>query len=90
VAGEQLIHQVPVGLGNPWMQQGGRGDDQDGPGLELASGSWRQQQAEVAVRDPARLQDLAEGVRAQLATARLLGSSRWMLAGSGYPAPRGS
>ena len=44
------------------MQQSGRGDDQDGSGLGFAGGSWRQQEAEVAVGDPARLQDLAERV----------------------------
>jgi hypothetical protein len=66
VAGEQLIDQAPVGLGNPGVQQGGWGDDQDGAGLGFAGGSWRQQQAEVAVGDPARLQHLAERVRAEL------------------------
>jgi hypothetical protein len=44
------------------MQQPGRGDDQHGAGLGFAGGSWRQQQAEVAIRDPAGLQDLAERV----------------------------
>jgi hypothetical protein len=68
------------------MQQGGRGDDQDGAGLGFAGGSGRQQEAEVAVGDPIRLQDLAERVRPSWSTARLLGSSRWTRAGSGYPA----
>ena len=66
VAGEQLVDQAAGRLGNPRVQQRGRGDDQDGAGLGLAGGSWRQQQAEVAVGDPARLQDLAERVRAEL------------------------
>jgi hypothetical protein len=66
VAGEQLIDQAPLGLGNPGVQHGGRGEDQDGAGLGFTGGSWRQQQAEVAVGDPTRLQDLAERVRAEL------------------------
>jgi hypothetical protein len=48
------------------MQQRGRGDDQDGAGLGFAGGSWRQQEAEETVGDPARLQYLTERVRAQL------------------------
>jgi hypothetical protein len=52
--------------GNSRVQQGGRGEDQDGAGLGFADGSWRQQQAEVAVADPARLQDLPERIRAKL------------------------
>ena len=48
------------------MQQRGRGDDQDGAGLGFAGGSWRQQQAEVAVGDPAGLQHLTERLRAEL------------------------
>jgi hypothetical protein len=66
VAGEQLINQGPVGLGNSRMQQRGRADDQDGADLEFAGGSWRQQEAEVTVGDPARLQHLTERARAQL------------------------
>jgi hypothetical protein len=48
------------------MQQRGRANDQDGAGLGLAGGSWWQQQAEVAVSDPAGLQRLAERVGAEL------------------------
>ena len=48
------------------MQQRGRGDDQDGAGLGLTSGSWRQEQAEVAAGDPAGLQQLAVCVGAEL------------------------
>jgi hypothetical protein len=66
VAGEQLVDETAGRLGNPRMQQRGRGDDQDCAGLGFASGSWRQQQAEVAIRHPAGPQDLAEGVRAEL------------------------
>jgi hypothetical protein len=36
------------------------------PASGFAGGSWRQQQAQVTVGDPARLQDLTERVRAQL------------------------
>jgi hypothetical protein len=59
VAGEQLVDQAAGRLGNPRVQQRGWGDDQDGAGLGLAGGSWWQQQAEVAVGDPAGLQDFA-------------------------------
>jgi hypothetical protein len=48
------------------MQQRGRGEDQDGAGLGFAGGSWRQQQAEVAVGDAAGLQSLAARVGAEL------------------------
>jgi hypothetical protein len=60
----QLVDQAARRLRNPRVQQRGRGDDQDGAGLGFAGGSWRQQQAEVAVGDPAGLQGLAEGVGA--------------------------
>jgi hypothetical protein len=58
VAGEQPVDETAGRLGNPRMQQRGRGDDQDGAGLGFAGGSWRQH--------PAGLQDLAERVRAEL------------------------
>jgi hypothetical protein len=48
------------------VQQGGRANDQDGAGLGFAGGSWRQQQAQLAVGDPARLQDLAVRVTAEV------------------------
>jgi hypothetical protein len=51
VAGEQLIDRAASRLGNTRVQQRGRGDDQDGVGLGLTSGPWRQEQAEVAVGD---------------------------------------
>jgi hypothetical protein len=89
VAGEQLVDQAPGRPGNPRMQQPGRGDDQDGAGLGFAGGSWRQQQAEVTVADPAGLQSLAERVGAELVHSRLPPSSRWTLAGTGYPGRRG-
>jgi hypothetical protein len=54
VAGEQRIDQAAGRLGNPRVQQRGRADDQDGAGLQLASGGWWEQQAEVPVGDPAR------------------------------------
>jgi hypothetical protein len=61
------------------MQQRGRGDDQGGAGLGFAGGSWRQQQAEVAVGDSAGLQDLAEGVGAELVHCPPPPSSPWTL-----------
>jgi hypothetical protein len=88
VAGEQRIDQVAGRLWNTWVQQRSRDDHQDGAGLGLANRSWRQQQAEVAVGHPARLQRLAERAGAELVHFRLPPSSRWMLAGSGYPARR--
>jgi hypothetical protein len=66
MAGEQLIEQAASGLGNPRVQQRSRGDDQDCAGLWLASGSWRQEQAEVDIGDPTRLEDLAERIGAEL------------------------
>ena len=71
---------------NSGVQQRGRGDDQNGAGLGLAGRSWRQQQAEVAVADPARLQNLAERIRAKLVHCPTLAVLTWTLAGSGYPA----
>ena len=67
------------------MQQGGRGEDQDGAGLGFADGSWRQQQAEVAVADSARLQDLPERIRAKLVHRSTPAFLAWMLGESGYP-----
>src|SRR5215213_11653 len=75
-AGEQLIDQAAGRLGNIWVQQRGRADDQDRAGLGLACGSWRQEQAEVAVADPAGLQRLAERVRAELVSAHIPPSSQ--------------
>jgi hypothetical protein len=66
VPGEELVDHAAGRLGYPRVQQRGRGDDQDGAGLELAGGSWGQQQTEVAVGDPAGLQDLAVGVDVEL------------------------
>jgi hypothetical protein len=79
MAGEQLIDQAASRLGNSRVQQRGRGDDQNGAGLELASGSWRQQQAEVAVGDPARLQDFPECVPAELVHCRTPAFLTWRL-----------
>jgi hypothetical protein len=62
VAGEQLIDQAAGRLGNLRVEQGAGTDDQDGAGLGLVGGSGRQQQAEVTVGDPARLQGLAERI----------------------------
>jgi hypothetical protein len=56
--------RLPAG----WDTRGcisGRGDDQDGADLGFASRAWWQQ-AEVAVGDPAGLQDLAVDVGAEL------------------------
>src|SRR5215218_2885461 len=86
VAGDQRIHQASLGLGNSRMQQGGRGDDQDGAGLGFASGSWRQQEAEVAVGDPARLQHLTERVRAELVHSPPPVVLAMDARGPGYPA----
>jgi hypothetical protein len=66
------------------VQQGGRGEDQDGGGLGFAGGSWRQQQAEVAVADPARLQDLPERIRAKLVHRPTPAFQAWLLGESGY------
>ena len=66
VPGEHLVHQAVGRLGYPRVHQSGWDDDQDGARLGLVSRALRQQQAEVAVGDPARLQDLAERVRAEL------------------------
>jgi hypothetical protein len=68
------------------VQQRGWGDDQDGAGLGFAGGSWRQQQAEVAVGDPAGLQGLAEGVGAELVHCPPPDFLAMDAAGSGYPA----
>jgi hypothetical protein len=65
------------------MQQRSRGDDQHRAGLGLASGSWRQEQAEVAVGDPAGFQLFAERVGAELIHGYIPPSSP-MLAGPGY------
>jgi hypothetical protein len=67
------------------VQQRGRGDDQDGAGLGLAGGSWGQQQAEVAVGDPARLQELPEHIRAKLVHCPAPAFLASMLGESGYP-----
>jgi hypothetical protein len=75
VAGEQLVDQAAGRLGNSGVQQAARANDQDGAGLGFAGGRW-QQQAEVAVVDPARLKELAEGVGAKLVH---LGSCQWTL-----------
>jgi hypothetical protein len=83
VAGEQRIDQAAGRLGNIWVQQRGRGDDQDRAGLGLAGGSWRQEQAEVAVGDPAGRQRLAERVGAELIHCYIPPSSP-MLVGAGY------
>ena len=55
------------------------------PASGSAGGSWGQQQAEVAVGDPARLQELPERIRAKLSTARPPPSLASMLGESGYP-----
>jgi hypothetical protein len=89
VAGEQLVDQAPGRPGNPRMQQPGRGDDQDGAGLGFAGGSWRQQQAEVTVGHPARLQGLAERIGAELVHCPPAAFLAMESAGSGYLAPRG-
>jgi len=88
VAGEQLVDQAAGRLGDPRAQQRGRGDDHDGAGLGFAGGSWRQQQAEVAVADPARLQDLPERIRAKLVHCPTPAFLAWMLGEGGYPAHR--
>jgi hypothetical protein len=67
------------------VQQRGRGDDQDGAGLGFAGGSWGQQQAEVAVGDPARLQELPEHIRAKLVHCPAPAFLASMLGESGYP-----
>jgi hypothetical protein len=67
------------------MQQRGRADDQNSAGLGFADGSWRQQQAEVAVADPAGLQDFAERVRAELVHCPPLAFLTGILGESGYP-----
>jgi hypothetical protein len=64
--------------------QRGRGDDQHGAGLKLAGGRRWEEQAEVAVGDPARLQDLAVGVGAELCYWLPLAAGGWM----GYRATR--
>jgi hypothetical protein len=64
--------------------EGAGANDQDGAGLGFASGPWGQQQAEVAVSDPAGRQDLAERVGAELIHCLPPPSSRWTLAGSAY------
>jgi hypothetical protein len=85
VAGEQLVDQAAGRLGDPRVQQRGRGEDQDGAGLGFAGGSWRQQQAEVTVGDPARLQDLPERIWAKLVHCPAPAFLAWMLGESGYP-----
>jgi len=81
VAGHQLIQQRAVRLRHGGMQQRGGGDHQYTEALDVVS----KEQAEVAVRHPARLQDLAEGVGAEL---RHWPRSRcwWMGGAAGYPA----
>jgi hypothetical protein len=82
--GQLQRRQAAGRLGNIWVQQRGRGDDdQHRAGLGLACGSWRQEQAEVTVGDPAGLQRLAERVRAELVSAHIPPSSP-MLVGAGY------
>jgi hypothetical protein len=66
MAGDQLIELASGGLGNAGMQQRGRGDDEDGAGLGFAGWGWGELSAEVAVADPAGLEELAEGVGAKL------------------------
>jgi hypothetical protein len=68
------------------MQQRRGADDQDGASLGFAGESWRQQQAEIAVGDPAGLQDLAERVRAELVHCPPPAFLAMDAAGSGYPA----
>jgi hypothetical protein len=64
VAGHQFVQQGAVWLGDAGVQQRGRGHHQH-PADVLVAG-WVQHQAEVAVRHPAELQDLAVGVDAEL------------------------
>jgi hypothetical protein len=89
VAGEQLVDQAAGRLGDQRVQQRAGADDQDRAGLGLASGRWGQQQAEVIVGDPARFQDLAERLGAELVHSLLPPSLAMDAAGSGYPAARG-
>jgi hypothetical protein len=66
VAGDQVVELAAGWLGDARMQQRGRGHDEHGAGLGLAGWGWGQQQAKVAVSDPAGLEDLTEGVGAEL------------------------
>jgi hypothetical protein len=66
MAGDQLVEQAAGRLGDAGVEQRGRGDNQDAAGLGLAGRGWGQQQAEVAVGNPAGLQGLAERVGAEL------------------------
>jgi hypothetical protein len=70
------------------VEQPSRGEDQDRAGLGLASRSWRQEQAEVTVGDPAGRQRLAERVGAELVHCPYPAFAR-RLVESGYPARRG-
>jgi hypothetical protein len=88
VAGEQGVDQAAGGLGNSGVQQRAGANDEDGAGLELASGGWWEEQAEVAVGDPARFQDLAESIRAELVHCPPPAPLAMDVAGSGYPASR--
>jgi hypothetical protein len=64
VAGHQLVQQGAAWLGDAGVQQRGRRHHQHPAGALVAG--WVQQQAEVAVRHPAGLQDLAVGIGAEL------------------------
>jgi hypothetical protein len=64
VAGQQLVQHGAVRLRHDRMQERGRGDHQH-PGTLSVLGRV-EQQAEVAVRHPAGLQDLAVDVGAEL------------------------
>jgi hypothetical protein len=87
VAGHQVVQHLAVRLQNPLGQQGGGGDHQHAAGLGRDLGQRLiQQDAEVAVSNPAGLEVLAVGVGAKLQHER----APWFRAPqhrqSGYPA----
>lgn len=58
MAGEQLIHRAAGRLGDRRVEERGRADHQHAAGLGLPRRRWWEQQPEVAVPDPARVEDL--------------------------------
>jgi hypothetical protein len=88
VAGQQVVQHPAVRLGDLAVQQGGGGDHQHTTGLGRSLGQRLiQQDAQVAVGDPAGLQVLAVAVGAK----RQHGRAPWVPASpcrSGYPAAR--
>src|SRR6266699_304213 len=66
MAGQQLVQDLSLGLRGLLVQQDGRGDHQHAAGLGCDLGERLiQQDAEVAVSDPAGLELLAVGVGAK-------------------------